>query len=338
MKRALLVSLFACGGATATPVVIPSVTSDASTPIVAPPVFDASTPVADASKGWTLTLLGETTIAGGVYVDGPSFSHDGSRVAVVHKDKLHMFDATTLAPIAVKGGTITKAAGPLMVVGRYAFDASTGERLVLAVPKGGACDDEDAFSADAARMSRACNGGTAVFDTHTGSLIGTFREFQSAAPVRTGSITASGNFVFWQARASGAFEEIKSHVTGPMTSSHTTMSPDERFLFSAPDRNWYPDAVPIGTLIDAKNGHTILTFTGDVESGVFSPRGQLLAVLHKVMGSDQASVTIHSVDHTDVLVRLPDRDVMTVSFSDDDTRVAVLTAAHKLRVYRLLAP
>ncbi len=340
MQRALLVIvLVGCGGATGTPVVVPPIITDAgSVPDVAP-VVDASAPsVMDASKAWTLTLVGETTLTGDVFVDGPAFSPDGSRVAIVNKDKLLMFDAATLAPIAVKGGVITKAAGPLMVVGRYAFDPSTGARLVLALPKGSACADDDGFSMDGARMSKACNGGTAVFDTHTGALIGMFREFQSAAPVQSGSLTASGNFVFWQARASGAFEEIKSHVTGPMMSSHTTMSPDERFLFSAPDRNWYTEAPAIGTLIDAKNGKTLLTFTGDVDGGVFSPRSQLLAVLHKTMGTEQQSVTIHSVSHAEALVKLPDRDVMTIAFSNDETRIAVIAAARKLRVYRLDAP
>ena len=90
-----------------------------------------------------------------------------------------------------------------------------------------------AFSYDASRMSTDCRDAsgeeaTYVYDTRTGAEIGVFKEFQTAAPVRSGTITASGNFVFWVSRATGAFAEIKTHVTGPNMSSHSVMSLDER--------------------------------------------------------------------------------------------------------------
>ncbi len=342
MKPVLALLLLAsCGGATVTPT-LPTPTVDAAgAPDTSPPAIalDASTPV-DASKvaAYKLTLVGEASLGTTTGIEGPAFSVDGSRVAIAIESKPHVFDATSLAPVVLKGGVIKKATSPLLAVGSLAFDPSTGEVLQITPPKGFTCETTG-YSKDIARVSMYCGAagkdGTLVIDTHTGVLVGNYREFQTAAPVRTGTITASGNFVFWQSRASGAFEEVSSHVTGPTISSHATMSPDERFLFAAPDRDWLTEAPAVGDLINAKTGKTVLTFTQDVDSGVFSPSSRLIAVVHAKTPHAQQWVSVHSVDHEAPLVKLPDQDVLNVAFSFDDTRIAITTASHKLRVYRI---
>lgn len=336
MKRLVCLSLLACGNAPPVVSVPPSV--DASTVSVddAAVATSAPAPVDVAPPVSTLSFVAETSLAN-LSNEGLAFTPDGTRVAVMVRRSLLLFDTATLAPVSVPhAANITKAPGPLLVVGAHAFDPTTWAELVIAQPAGLECGIS--FSANGARMAAYCQGagkdGVRVIDTRTGALLGTLGEFQTAAPVRVGEITASGNFVFWSARASGAFEEISSKVTGPVTSSRTSMSPDERWLFTTPDRGWVQGPA-VGTLIDAKNGKTVLAFAGDVTSGAFSPSSKRLAVYHGVEPYSRDWVTIHAVDHSDPIAKLPDHDVIDVAFSLDDQQLAVTTNAGKLRLYRL---
>ena len=312
---------------------------------IAPVALDAAAPAPvgeDAAvkpyPALVVTMAWQVALPRGKSVLGPSFTPDGARVGVVVDGKLVLYDAKTHDSTVGPPGGAVPPDGPMLVIGAHAFVPSSGAEVLFGV---GSCS-EKSFSQDGSRISAYCPTGgkdaVVVYDAHTLRTIGTFTEFQSAAPVRTGSITASGNFIFWQARASGAFEEIKSHVTGPMISSHSVMSPDERFIFTAPDRNWQTDAEATGELIDPKHGRPLMAIPGDVESGTFSPSSRMLAVF-RTKRTDAAlvplAVTLHATDHDGVLATLPTALVTSVAFSPDDTRLAAVTSAGALQLYTL---
>jgi hypothetical protein len=255
---------------------------------------------------------------------------------------LRVFDAH--GPVA-RAPSSWKRGDPLVVVGDAAFDPVGLAPHAPAAPAGLSCDGR-AFSWDASRMSVDCQGKTGdavyVYDTRTGAEVGVYKEFQTAAPVRSGAITASGNFVFWVSRATGAFEEIKSHVTGPPMSSHSVMSRDESMVFTTVDRTWYTDDTSPARVIDPKNGRTLFSLGRDVDTVFFSPSSRLLAARHSANWADLAhaaqhdrtSLTIHARS-ADVVARVPGDDAVEAAFSPDDAAVAVRAADGVVSVYEI---
>lgn len=315
----LLVLVVACGGAAeprpvATRVALPSAepsTVATAKPTVAPP------PGAH--------LRGTIPIPTGDDPVGPAFAKDGTSVVFAAGGKLLRFDVATLAAIDARPVTkVARLVGTALVLhgsSDAAFDVSTASRVVVDVPKGYDCKG-DSFSADASKVARNCVTKTdecvLVQDTRTGALIAKLAEFQTAAPVRSGTITDSGNFVFWASRASGAFEEISSKVTGPVMSSHSTMAPDERALFTVTDKDWMPDDRTPARMLDPKTGHAKYTLPWDVDRVFFSPDGSRFAALHvKGDAHEVSSVTVHRTDDGAVAATLPETGVVLVAFSPD---------------------
>jgi len=172
-----------------------------------------------------------------------------------------------------------------------------------------------------------------VQDARTGAVIAELGEFQTAAPVRSAAIIDSGRFVFWWARASGAFEEIASKVTGPMTSSHSTMSPDERALFTVADKDWMPDDRTPARVLDPRNGSTRYTLPFDVDRVYFSPDGARFAAVHlSVPERAVTALTIHRTDDGAIVGTLAEREVELVAFSPD-ARALVVRGVGALKLY-----
>ncbi len=262
---------------------------------------------------------------------------EGDRVLVNAKEQLHVL------PAAAPSGT---PAGKLVPVGDRMFDVVTGRVYFPKLPPGDRCEAE-AFSIDGARASAYCTSqkgedAVYVFDTKTDAVLGTFKEFQTAAPIRVGTITESGNFIFWVARANGAFEEIKSHVTGPVVSSHSVMSPDERRLFTTQDRNWYTDDRSPASVLDPKTGRTLFTLPPDVDTVTFSPSGALFVAHHSkrwgdmmnAPDKDTTTFTLHE-GGAEVIATVPGDDAILAAFSRDDARLAVRYASGMIRVFAL---
>jgi hypothetical protein len=238
----------------------------------------------------------------------------------------------TLGVVDAHGPVAPGHAGDRRIaVGPDVFDPVSFAKHTPALPKGFECD-AIAFSADVTRMSAYCHdaqGQDAVYvrDARSGAELGKFDDWHSAAPIRTGRITLSGNFVFWSARASGAFEEIKSHVTGPMMSSLSDMSADESMLFTTPNKNWYTDDTTPAKILNPKNGRVIYELTNDIDGVTFPPSGPLFAVHHK---TSTEWVTVHA-SATD-FARL---DATRVVFGRDGKTLAAFFANGIARVYSI---
>jgi hypothetical protein len=246
---------------------------------------------------------------------------------------LQAFDAQgVVSPVA----SSWKAGDALVAVGDDAFDPAAQVAHSPRLPKSLKCSSEPKrFSADASRMSAHCDDASGdavyVYDTHTGAQIGVFKEFQTAAPIRSGSITQSGNFVFWVARSEGRFEEITSHVTGPSMSSHSVMSSDERLLFSTVDRNYFTDERSPASMLDPKHGTVVFSLPADVDTVFFSfsARGRMFAAHHSRNWGDLSHATPD--DHTWLTIHLGDAlpiaqivgNPKEATFAPDESAVAV---------------
>jgi len=319
-KIFFLLSFIACGGPAQTVTVppTPSATTSSSASATVPP------PKPHALQGvWSANYKGN--------VRGMAIA--GKRLYVNIDRKLSVFEdgrAVSSAPHAWKPGDA------LVVVGDGLFDPISFEDHTPKTPKGLDCQ-VIGFSADGARMSAYCfdrKAGTDavhVYDARTSAETATLGEFRTAAPIRSGVITASGNFVFWTARANGAFEEIKSHVTGPMMSSHSEMSPTEDMLFTTPDKNWLTDDHTPGQMINPKNARVLFSFKEDDVTGVrFSPSGRFFAALHSSLWKDMAKaqppgdawITIHAGEAAS-FGRSSCDSAEDAAFSTDDELVAI---------------
>ncbi len=314
-----------------------SAAASGSTSASAPPAVVSAPPITAPPPG--AKLAATITAPGGDGAAGPAFTPDGANVVWLAAGRLHRFDGTLLGVIDARPVTrIPRMTGPLLVLhggSDAAVDVASGARLALDPPKGYTCTDET-FSADATRVSRNCsqkNGDDVVVvqDSKTGATVGTFKEFTTAAPVRAGSITDSGNFVFWVARASGAFEEIKSKVTGPLMSSRAVMAPDESVLFTVSDKNWMPDDKTPAQMLDPKTGRAKYTLPFDIERVWFSPDAKRFAASH-VTDQRVTSITIHETDGGRVVATLPEKAADRVVFSPDAHRV-VVRAGLTLKLY-----
>lgn len=272
-------------------------------------------------------------------VFGPAFAPGGA-VLLAAGGRLLRFDGQTLAPIDARPiATIPRRRGPAVVLRGAGADAAiepeTAARIAVAAPAGLDCG-EASFSAVAARLSRNCRiedeDRVVVQDATTGAVIAVLAGLQTAAPVRAGAITASGNFVFWRARASGAFEEIASKVTGPLTSSRAVMSPDERALFTVPDKDWMPDDRTPAKILDPASGRVRYELPFDIERVYFSPDGGRFAAVRA--GPDRAvtGVTVYRTADGAVAAALEERAVDVVAFSADG-RALVLRGGGALRLY-----
>ncbi len=306
---------------------------------------DAGVAVAVAQPTKTLEVLFEQKLQGdvrGIALDGQRLLVNVALRGAGSAGVLQVFDAHgPVMPSPVRSKPLARR----MVVGDDAFDVVSQTRQTP-TPHGLTCSTK-AFSADASRMSCydfAGNGGQQdavyVIDTETGTQLGVFKEFQTAAPIRSGTITESGNFIFWVARSAGAFEEIKSHVTGPMMSSHSVMAPDEHLVFTAPDRNWYVDDHSRANVIDPKNGRTVFTLPPDVDTVFFSPTSRMMAARHSQRWGDMQHVsadnhtflTLHA-GSADVVAEVRGGDPQQAAFAADDGAMAVLLANGVIRVY-----
>jgi hypothetical protein len=278
-------------------------------------------------------LAGTVPIPPGNDAFGPAFARDGASVAFAAGGQLYRFEPATLAKIDARPiKTVPKLSGTAIVLhgvqqGDAAIDLADATRVVIAVPAGYDCG-EASFSADAARLSRNCStkdeeNFVFVQDARTGATIAELRELVTAAPVRAGEITDSGNFVFWTSRASGAFEEIKSKVIGPTMSSHSAMSPDERFVFTVSDKGWMPDDRTPAQMIDPKNGQTRYTLPFDIDRVHFSPDSRRFAAVHLNEERHVTAVTLHRTDDGAVLGQLGDREVELIVFSPDAKELLV---------------
>lgn len=329
MTRALLLALpltLACGAAPKTVTVAAA----------APTQTQAPTPT--PARPLTLMLSFEQQVAGDV------------RGIAVDRDKLYVNVAGALR-VFDKHGPVAPTAHawqpgqPLLVVGTGAFDPISFGAYKSPVPKGWDCQ-AIGFSIDASRMSAYCfepNGSDAVhvYDTRTGSELARFDDFHTAAPIRSGVITQSGNFVFWSARANGAFEEIKSRVTGPMMSSHSVMSPAEDMLFTTVDKNWYSEDKTPARMLDPKNGRTLFELSNDVDTAWFAQSGGLFALRHSVRWGDMMHehastrtwITIHA--NASELARADGDDSVEAAFSRDGSELAVRESTGTIRVYAI---
>jgi hypothetical protein len=254
-------------------------------------------------------------------------------VAFAAGGQLYRFEPATLAKIEARPIKTVPRLGAAAIVlhgaqgGDAAIELADAARIVVAVPPGYDCG-EASFSADAARLSRNCSTKTEehlvlVQDARTGAVIAELRELQTAAPVRAGEITDSGNFVFWMSRASGAFEEIKSKVIGPALSSRAAMSPDESVVFTVSDKNWMPDDRTPAQVIDPKTGRTRYTLPFDIDRVHFSPDSRRFAAVHLDEDRNVTAVTLHRTDDGAVVGRLGDREVELVVFSPDAKELIV---------------
>ena len=317
MKKILvLFACVACGGARPPSVTVAAATPSATT--TAPPPTPPN-PLA-------LEPLFET------HVQAIDFALEGNRLYTADaRGELRVIDAHGYV-----------AAGPpserRIAVGRFLYDPSSLANHTPALPKNLECEDV-AYSADGSRMSAYCRPEELVhvYDTRNGAELATFDELHTAAPVRSGRITASGNFVFWTSRASGAFEEVKSHVTGPAMSSRSLMSADETMLFTTVDKGWYTDDTSPARILDPKNGRTIWTLGDDVDRAAFSDAGGLFALHHSKRWRDQrydqpeqAFFTIHA-SPTD-FVRLDASDVV---FGREGKTLAAIFPGDLVRVYAI---
>lgn len=285
-------------------------------------------------------LRGTIAVPSGNAPSGPAFAKDGTSVVFAAGGKLHRFDVATLATIDVRPTTkVARLTGTALVLhgeSQAAFDLAAATQIVVDVPKGYDCSG-DSFSADASRIARNCATKTEelvlVQDTRTGAVVAKLAEFQTAAPVRSGTITDSGNFVFWTSRASGAFEEIKSSVTGPMMSSHSAMAPDERALFTVTDKNWMPDDRTPAQMLDPKTGRAKYTLPWDVDRVFFSPDGSRFAALHaRGDAREISSVTIHRTDDGTTTATLAETGVVLAAFSPDG-HALVLRNGASIKLY-----
>lgn len=278
-------------------------------------------------------LAGTVPIPPGEPAFGPAFARDGASVVFAAGGQVYRFEPATLAKIDARPLTTVPKLGAAAIVlhgttaGDAAIELAEAARVVVAVPKGYDCS-EAAFSADAARLSRNCSTKTEehlvlVQDARTGAVIAELRELETAAPVRSGEITDSGNFVFWMSRASGAFEEIKSKVVGPAVSSHSAMSPDERSVFTVSDKNWMPDDRTPAQMLDPKTGRTRYTLPFDIDRVFFSPDSRRFAAVHLDEDRNVTAVTLHRTDDGAEIGRLPDREVELVVFSPDAKALVV---------------
>lgn len=286
--------------------------------------------------------LAGTVQFSGEGVFGPAFSSDGASILFAVGGKLHRYDAKTLAeqearPITAK----PRLEGPAIVLrgregGDAAIELAAAARIEVAAPAGYECEGR-AFSADASWQSRTCvvkdqDGVVVVQDTRTGKVIAELIELVTAAPVRSGEITETGRFVFWSSRASGAFEEIATKVIGPVLSSHSVMSPDERVVFTVSDKNWMPDDRTLAQVIDPKTGRTLYTLPFDIDRVDFSPNSQRFAAIHRGEDREISEVTLHRTGDGSAAGKLGDRDVEIVAFSPD-ARSFVVRGAGALRLY-----
>ncbi len=330
MTRYLLLLLpltLACGAA-ATP---NTVTVAAAAPT------QTQTPAPPRTHPLTLTLVFEQHVDGDI------------RGIAVDRDKLYVNVAGTLhvldkhGPVA-PGSHAWQPGQPLVVVGDALFDPIAFQSHTPAPPKGLKCEDV-AFSADTTKMSVHCYGTNAdaihLYDTRTGAELAQFDDFHTAAPIRGGYVTTSGNFIFWYARSAGAFEEIKSRVTGPLMSSHSVMSPAEDMLFTTIDKNWYTEDKTPARILDPKNGRTIYELGNDVDWAWFSQTGGLFALRHSTRWGDlmhaydskRAWITVHA--SASDFARADGDESVEAAFSRDGSEVAVRESSGTIRVFAI---
>ena len=348
------IALVACGGAApAVQLAAPSASATPSALVAAsvpPPSASVTAPPAPAARA---TLVAQAKVD----ANGLGWTADGARVALTKGGVLALREGRDLTAVAgLTGGTakapkgfgpvLAASKGAVLVVEGVPFELPSGRRLEVPLPKG--CDAGAAYSADGSRASANCADASGEFavvvDTANGSVLGRFDEYHSAAPVRTGTITASGKFLQWRARASGAFQEISSHVTGPELGSEAVMSDDERFLFLAVNLDWLPEDRTPPKIVTSKDGHLVMTLPHWAGAVDFSPHGNLFLARtsrHEDVAKEaprRSDVYQTGTAHPLVSVDVPVIDVAKAAFSADERKLAILAKDGTLRVYALEVP
>ena len=347
--------LMACGGAPVAPLVVSAAPSASAPPSAS---VAASAPSASATVKAPAAPVAHATLVAQAKVDAEAvgWTSDGARIALIKGGTLALREGRDLAVVAGLSGGVAKAPkgfapilaaskGTILVVAGAPFELPAGRRLELPLPKG--CEDPT-YAADGARASVGCmdaNGEYArVLDAQNATGVGRFDEFRTAAPVRQGTITASGKFVQWRARASGAFEEISSHVTGPDLGSQAIMSEDERYLFLAMDLDWYTEDRTPPKIVTSKDGKLVATLPHWVRAVDFSPRGNLFLARtssHEDLAKEaprRSEVYQTGTSGPILSIDVPASDVKSAAFSADERKLALLTKDGSLRVFALEIP
>lgn len=352
------VGLAACGGvpvvsphAAAAPSVSVAPSASAAPPTVPSASASVTSPAAPVARA---SLVAQAK----VQADGLGWTSDGARVALLKGGVLTLREGRDLAPVVGLTGGMTKAPrgfgpvlaaskGTLLVVAGVAFELPSGRRLELPLPKGADCEPPF-YSADGTRASANCvENGTEdviVLDAGNASVLGRYDEFHTAAPVRAGSLTATGKFLQWRSRASGAFEEISSHVTGPEVGSQAAMSPDERYLFLAVDLDWYTDDKTPPKLVTSKDGRLVAVLPRWIRGVDFSPQGNLFlarASSHTDLAREAPARAVVYQSGTGVpllSIDVPTADIARAAFSNDERKLAILAKDGVLRVFALEIP
>jgi hypothetical protein len=275
---------------------------------------------------------------------GPGFTPDGASVVMVAGDALHRYAVPTLAASAGRRLAPTRAlAGPATVLpglaaGDAAIDAAAGARLRVPPPPGLECEPP-ALSATAARLSRVCAGPddavVIVQEARSGAVLARLTGPPTAAPVRAGEITASGTFVLWTARASGALQAIATQAIGPTISSRAALSPDDHALITVPDRRWVSDPDATAQLVDPRTAEPRYALPAAVDRVHFAPDSQRFAAVHVGGEGEVTAVTIHRTADGAAVAQLPAAEVADaelVVFAPD-ARAVVVRGARALRFY-----
>jgi WD40 repeat protein len=186
------------------------------------------------------------------------------------------------------------------------------------------------FSGDGALLATS-TAAVVLWNTSTGKRLGTFDEFQTAAPVRSGEISPSGKFIYWTSRGSGAFQEISSRVVGPRYGANAVISPDDRTIVTFPDTNWAMETTP-PALHRASNGKTVYELPHAVTAVSFCASGEMIATI------TSRDVVLRSVTDREVSVpvEVEAQGWSLARFSPDGTRLATLAPRGTLRIHRLL--
>lgn len=265
-------------------------------------------------------------------VVGFGFTADGYKLVLGQRKEAKIFDLMTQ-----RVATTRKAAVQGVDAGRARFaevipekqgvtivvrEISSGAVVIsIPEPKADPADNRGVtFSEDGKRISMQgvsedCAPG--IWDVEKGKRIPFSTDFSTAAPVCDGSLTASGRFVYFLSRGSGAFQDIRSKKVGSPY-GRALMSPRDTFVVRFPDRNWVVDEVTPTRLLSAKNGKEIYGIDNETDQAAFSSDEQWLAT------ASPRGIEIRTTAEKFVNARAPLKGVQALALSPNGKRLAAL--------------
>lgn len=171
-----------------------------------------------------------------------------------------------------------------------------------------------------------------TWDSSRKLLLRTSHSWPVAGGAFDAQIVPSGTFLRWRySRGSDRYEEIKSGVKGPDLGLHTSMSPDERFVFVGGGVPFAVDKDTPAELLRAKDGKRIYGVPKKADAwveGVFCATGNLLATI------EPDRIALRRTDDPKVLATLA--HATEAVFSPDGTQIATFDRdSRTVRVYRL---